>query len=250
MVSEMDGNKQIIVRLNELARRASYGDQTYSRFLEPALFQAAKSSAYENGVECTLFGGYEDAERCMAGYAWSGEEMDFPLCCIRADWNSKYASCGHRDLLGALMGLGVVREAFGDILVTEDHAYLFVAEEIAAYVLANLESAGRAKLKLTQIPLSEIQLPPPQGREIRITAASDRMDCILAEAYNLSRADVKKRISAGDVKKNHIEETRPDIQVVQGDVLSMRGSGRVKVLSVNGETRKGRLAMKVFVYGK
>lgn len=247
----MDATKQVEIRLNELAKRASYtGAPQYSRFLGPSAFGAAKTAAYENGVQGILFGGYPDAERCMVGYAFSQEEMFFPLVCVRARWNVRYASCGHRDLLGALMGLGVVREAYGDILVDEDQAYIFVTEEIASYVLANLESAGRAKLKLDIVEISDLKLPEPKGRAIRITTASDRLDCVIAEAYDLSRADVKKRIQSGDVKRNHIEEMRPDIPVAEGDILSVRGSGRVKVLSVDGQTRKGRLAMQVFVYGK
>lgn len=247
----MDTTKQVEIRLNELAKRAAYGGApAFTRFLEPASFASAKMAAYENGVECTLSGGYPDAERCMAGFAYAGEALDFPLVCICASWNAKYASCGHRDLLGALMGLGVVREAYGDILVDEDRAYLFVTEEIAPFVIANLESAGRAKLKMETVDIADVNLPEPKGRAVRITAASDRIDCVIAEAYNLSRADVKKRIQSGDVKRNHIEELRPDIPVTEGDVLSVRGSGRVKVLRVDGQTKKGRLAMQVFVYGK
>ena len=250
-LTDMDTNKQVEIRLNELARRAAYGGApAFSRFLEPSAFAAARTAAYEAGVECVLQGGYPDAERCMAGYGYAGEEMTFPLVCIRAEWNAKYASCGHRDLLGALMGLGVVREAYGDILVDEECAYLFVTAEIAPFVLANLESAGRAKLKLTAVDIADIRLPEPKGRAVRITAASDRIDCVIAEAYNLSRADVKKRIQSGDVKRNHIEELRPDVPVAEGDILSVRGSGRVKVLAVDGQTRKGRLSMQVFVYGK
>ena len=93
----MDTSKQVEIRLNELAKRASYnGVPQYSRFLEPSAFSLAKTAAYESGVQCFLFGGYPDAERCMAGYAYAEEELDFPLVCIRASWNAKYASCGHR----------------------------------------------------------------------------------------------------------------------------------------------------------
>lgn len=247
----MNTDKQIEVRLNDLARRVSYGGAPeYTKFLEPSSFSAARNAAAEYGIECKLFGGYEDAERCMAAFLYPGDEVSFPLSCIRAEWNAKYASCGHRDILGALMGLGVVRDAYGDILVDEEHAFILVTDEIAPFVVANLESAGRAKLKVEVIPLRQMRLPPPKGRIVRITAASDRMDCVIAEAYNLSRAEVKKKIQSGDVKYNHVEETRPDISIQEEDVISVRGYGRTKVLSVDGTTRKGRLAMQVFVYGK
>lgn len=247
----MDNNRQLEIRLNELAKRAAYGSvPVYTKFLEPSAFSAALRAAADNGIQCRLFGGFEDAERCIAGYGYPEDSFDYPIACLEAVWNTQYATCGHRDLLGAMMGLGVVREAFGDILVDEGKAYLFVTEDIAPYVTANLESAGRARLKIRQIPLAEARIPAPKGRISRITAASERIDCVIAEAYNLSRSEVKKLIQCGDVKRNHIEEMRPDINVFEGDILSVRGYGRVRVLSIDGETRKGRMAMQVFVYGK
>lgn len=247
----LEHNKQTEVRLNELARRTAHtGMDAFSRFLEPSDFELARTAAFECGIHATLYGGYADAERCVAGFSYDDRPESFPIRCLCARWNAKYTSCGHRDLLGALMGLGVVREAFGDILVDEDRAYLFVAEEICDFVKANLESAGRAKLTLTEVSPEELRLPEPKGRQMRVTVQSDRLDCVVAAGYDLSRAEVKKRIQAGDVKRNHVEELRPDVTVAEGDVLSVRGHGRMKVLSLDGQTRKGRLAMQVFIYGK
>ena len=83
----MDNTKQVEIRLNELAKRASYtGAAQYSRFLEPSCFPAAKTAAYESGVQCVLSGGYPDAERCMAGYAFSEEEYPNPLTMQRLVW--------------------------------------------------------------------------------------------------------------------------------------------------------------------
>lgn len=246
-----DVNKQTEVRLNELARRAAHtGADAFSRFLEPSDFTAARLAALDNGVQLTLDGGFEDAERCVAGFSYADRPESFPIRCLKAQWNARYASCGHRDLLGAMMGLGLVREAFGDIVVDEDCAYLFVMEEVADFVRDNLESAGRAKLKLTDVAVEGLELPEPKGRQMRVTVPSDRLDCVIAAGYDLSRAEVKKRIQAGDVKRNHVEELRPDVTVVEGDVLSVRGYGRMKLLSLDGQTRKGRLAMQVFIYGK
>ena len=69
----------------------------------------------------------------MAAFYWAEPPQEFSIARLRAQWNGKYASLGHRDLLGALLGLGIEREMLGDILLCEDGARVFVLEEIAPY---------------------------------------------------------------------------------------------------------------------
>ena len=61
----------------------------------------------------------------------------------------------HRDFLGSLMAQGVTREKLGDILVSEGSCDLIVSRDIAPYLLQNVTSAGRVKLSVSEIELSE-----------------------------------------------------------------------------------------------
>ena len=238
-------------RLDELARRAARtGLRAYTKFLDPALERDCAYAAGEAGVRMEFYGGYEDAERRIAAFfdEYAPEEP-WPVVCLRLRWNAKYGKPGHRDLLGALMGLGINREETGDIVVGEGEAYLFALEEIADYICANLDSAGRTALKVERAE-GEISLPEPEGVTIRETVASERLDGVLAAGYNLSRAEAQRLIRSGLVKLNHIVETRTDARLNAGDLLSARGYGRLKVLEFPGMTRRGRYAVLLFRYGK
>lgn len=239
-------------RLNELALRARYGGApAFTRFLEPAMERAARSAAARAGVQIALFGGYAGAERCIAAF-YSGDapqDWEYPLSCLEMKWNSKYASPGHRDLLGAVMGLGLERDATGDIAMGEadGSAYLFAHSDVQSYIVMNLESAGRASLRIAQT-----QMPPklkaPEGICIRITVSSPRMDAVLAAGLKLSRSEAQRLIEGGLVKRNHVEELRGDIHLEDGDLLSVRGHGRMRVEGLDGLTRKGRQAVRLFRY--
>ena len=52
------------------------------------------------------------------------------------------------------------------------------------------------------------------------------------------------------MNRNWAEETRPDVELAEGDVISVRGHGRVKVHAVQGESRKGRLFIEVETFLK
>ena len=251
----MDGELDIR-RLDELAiRAAKTGRAQFTRFLEPSLLEAVRRAAGGQRVQVKTFGGYPDAERVMAAFYDDDEpaETDFPLRVLRITWNAKFASPVHRDLLGAVMGLGIEREATGDIVLgrwrDEPCAALFATVEMADYIAANLDSAGRAAIKV-EIADELPELTPPEGREIRVTVQTPRLDAVVAAGYNLSRAQAQRLVNAGLVKLNHVPEMHTDAQLKPGDLISARGYGRLRIDEAPGQTRRGRQALLLFRYGK
>lgn len=248
----MDEIQQMQKRLNELALRALYsGRCSFSRFLEPSLEHVARTAAAQAGVQIAFRGGYEGAERTVAAFYTDGAPAaeEYPLCCLEINWNAKYANPGHRDLLGAIMALGLERSAIGDVAMGAQQgvAYLFAHSDVEDYIAMNLESAGRASLRVRPCRTSP-SIKAPEGIWMRITVSSLRLDAVLAAALKLSRNEAQRLIEAGLVKRNHLEELRGDIHLENGDLLSIRGHGRMRVEALDGLTRKGRQAVRLFKY--
>ncbi len=245
----MDTQKTLTARLGELATRAARsGRPSYTRFLDPSEMRLAVYAAGQAGASAKSWGGYEEAERTVCCF-YAGDEpvWEWPFCCLYAKWDQRYASLTHRDILGSLMALGMIRETIGDIVVRDGQIFLFALEEMADYIVLNLIKAGKASLQLHR--LSEVpQMPPPAGKLIRNTVASLRLDAVLAAGYRLSRGDASQAIRDGSVRVNFMEETRPDALVGAGALLSVRGMGRVRVEQIDGPTRKGRIAIVLFRY--
>ena len=49
----------------------------------------------------------------------------------------------------------------------------------------------------------------------------------------------------GLVSVNHLETTKPDKSVEQGDVLVLRGKGKAILAEVGGESKKGRIWISI-----
>ncbi len=114
---------------------------------------------------------------------------------------------------------------------------------------ANLESCGRAKVRIS--PCGEEVAPPePEGTLVYRTVPSQRLDAVLAAACDLSRQKAQEMIRAELVKVDHAVETRADARLEAGSLVSARGLGRFRVQEVAGLTRKGRVGLRLFVYGK
>ena len=221
-------------------------------FLSPRELEMAKFLFGEpEGLHA--FGGYGDAERKMLIYLpeyleeASLYEEDSPCVCLRATFYQG-DSLSHRDFLGALMGAGIGRETVGDICVGKDHCDFFVTAEIAPYILQNFLSAGRTKLSLQQIPLTEAEIPEPEVKEIKDTLASLRLDSVISSGFRIGRSLAAQYVSAGKAAIDGLPCEKPDKAVSEGMKISVRGLGKIKIAAVNGRTKKDRISVVIHRY--
>lgn len=199
------------------------------------------------------FGGYDGAERQMLVYLPEYLEKDAlydedaPLVCLRATFFDGDTPT-HRDFLGALMGAGIARETVGDICVGKGQCDFFVTAEIAPYILQNFTGAGRTKVHLEQIPLTEVSIPEPETKEIRDTVASLRLDSIISSGFRIGRSAAAQYVSAGKAAINGLPCEKPDKAVDAGDKISVRGLGKLLLRTVNGQTKKRRISVVIDRY--
>lgn len=198
-------------------------------------------------------GGYPDAERKMLLYIPSYSDIeqtlayDSPLACIRAQWHES-EQLSHRDLLGALLGLGIARQTVGDICVGEGRADFFVTAQIAPHVLQSLSSAGRARLQVCQIPLQEAQIPEAKTQTIKDTVASVRLDSVISAGFRIARGPAAQHICAGRAAIDGLPCEKPDKPVCQGAKISVRGLGKLRLRTVGATTKKGRISIEIDRY--
>ena len=203
--------------------------------------------------QCSFFGGTEGAERAVAfslpEYLTREDYFDEegPIACLRVRFYEEN-SLSHRDILGALMGLGIRRDAVGDICLHEKHCDIFILSDLTRYLLDNLTSAGRQHLSCERIALSQAEKTPQKLREVRVTVPSLRLDAVLAAAFHLSRGTAAEAVNAGRAAINSLTSCKPDRLLSEGDEVALRGSGKFRILTLGGETKKGRLALTIGIF--
>lgn len=175
-------------------------------------------------------------------------ENEKPLTVIRAVKSEGSRELTHRDYLGSLIGLGIKREMVGDILVREDGADIICMSDFADFVLMNYCKAGRTNLSLSQVDIKDLIVPERKTQIITDTVASLRLDSIVASAFNLSRGKASEAISRGIVFVNHMETTKPDQQLSEGDRITLRGKGKAVLSEIGGKSRKDRQYIKIERY--
>ena len=248
----MENHNELLRRAEDLARRCERtGGVTHTAFLTPAERYELESWARRASCRVLFCGGVEESERCAAFFLpdWLEEESFDPaeyLCAIRL--TAFFGAPGHRDYMGALLGMGIGREWLGDILVKGETAWVFCLPSVQRHLLS-IDKVGRCTVRAEAVALSDVPAPERQVKEKRFSVQSPRLDAVVAGLFSLSRSEAARQIASGAVSVNYRECLKPDLDVREGDVISLRGKGKGRVAEMGGTSRKGRMFLsgEVFV---
>ena len=125
---------------------------------------------------------------------------------------------------------------------------MVVAAEVADYLLTHWNQVHQVPISVREIDEEQLAVEPERIKEIKATVASLRLDAVAAEGFGMSRTKMVREIKAERLKLNWKLVSNPAVSVAEGDVLSMRGRGRVVVSQVLGTTRKGRTSIVLHRY--
>ncbi len=239
--------EQMAIKLVDFAGQAIKNRKyKLSGFLTPFEQEMANTIANSLGeLNVEFDGGYIGAERQRAAFCHTDFEGTpaFEIAVIKAEWNGEFARLSHRDVLGSILSLGVNREVVGDIIATKEFAKILVDKKMADYFVANLKRIGDAGVETTLDELSEIAPKEERVKEISATVASLRVDSIAAAGFGMSRSKMAAEIDAEKVQLNWQTVKNAAQSIKQGDILSMRGRGRLEVSEIRGQTKKGRIGV-------
>ena len=249
-------------RIQELADTAQKRDiVTFTDFLnlneQNILHQTMQKFSWIKGE---TFGGYEGAERQIAAFIpdtlfhdeysrFYDTPVEYPISCIRiVPRNRKFADkLSHRDILGALMNLGIERSKTGDIAVCEEESYLFCSRTLSELICREL-----TRIRHTSVDCSVCQPEDftytPATKLIRGSVASVRLDAVMALAFQSSRSSLLSEIEAGHVFVNGKSVTSNAYSLKNQDIVSVRKMGRFRYNEVVGETKKGRCMIQLEKY--
>lgn len=233
-------------RLEDMVQRCSRtGTCVFSRFLDERQCAEAELWCRRNtgGLLYRFWGGFGEARRKILAiypdYATDYIIEEFPIVCLTFTFR-KEDRLTHRDFLGSFMAEQLKREVIGDIVVGEGAAQAIVSDTAAKLLLTSVSRIGRAGVRVTDSRPFELEVEQ-KFQDIGGTAASLRLDCIVAVAANVSRENAAKLIRSEKVEVNHFTVTSVSHELREGDVLSVRGSGRFIFSGASGSTRSGRL---------
>lgn len=248
-----DKQEQIFIgQIVDWCGRAVDGRPVLTGFLDPGqrrLLARIASEAAALAVDC--WGGFPEAERCRCVIRPAGDrrEPDWSILALIVT-PPDGIRIAHRDLLGALLGLGLERERIGDIVLRPDDAVVLADAALHDLLTTQLVQVHRYPVRVAVADPDTLALAPPPEQPRTVVAASLRLDAVVAAAFNLSRTAAVRLIDQERVSVNWRPETRRHLTLKPDDVVAVRGHGRFRVVAGEGETRKGRVKVTLAYPGR
>ncbi|WP_338753923.1 RNA-binding protein [Bacillus sp. FJAT-52991] len=213
-------------------------------FLDPREQEIVQAVVGSHGeVKVVFFGGAVNTERKRALITpeyFQPEDQDFDITLYEISYPEKFTSIQHSQILGSLMGVGLRRGKFGDILTDGQRFQFLAAKEVSSYIQLNVSHIGKVAVRLQEKAFEDALTKEEEWKEINTTVSSLRLDAIIAALSRLSRQKVQTLIKSGLVKVNWKKVEDPAFECSEGDVFSVRGIGRSRFLTNEGKTKKDK----------
>lgn len=229
-----------------------YGEKTkITKFLTPREQQIIQILVkHRNDVLFKFEGGIQNAERKRAilyPMFMSHKEMFNTVIGYEVDYNRRMVQLEHRQILGSLTALNIDRNLIGDILIQSDgKVYLCVCEEYSSFFEQEFNRVGKHPIRLHPIEVNHLQREE-EYETFEMIVSSMRLDVVVANMIKVSRSQVHQIITEGRVQVNWTPEQNHSRLCVVGDILSIKGRGRFKLISHKSQTKSGK---SVIIIGK
>ena len=152
----------------------------------------------------------------------------------------------HSQILGTLLGeTGLERSKIGDIIVHSTFAQVFVDAKLVSLITDSIHKIARSGVKIRAIELTQVVPITEPTVTKTVTLSSLRLDKAIASVFNISRNLAQNLIQSNKAKVNYTEVLRNDFELVTGDLVSIRGLGRLKIGQMLGLTKKDKVRVEV-----
>lgn len=192
-------------------------------------------------LEVTFYGGpFAERQRAIIAPDYFQPEVeDFEIILFEIDYPQKFVTLQHQHVLGTIMSLGIERDQLGDIVVDESIQFT-LTKQLESYIILELNKIKGATVKLNAIPIKDMIQSKENWHSFETTVSGLRLDVVLKEMIRKSRSISKQLIEKKRVKVNHTIIDSADFQLDKGDLLSIQGYGRAKVVDIGGKTKKDK----------
>ena len=200
-------------------------------------------------INYSLKGLNEDSEKKVIAFYpkdFPEEYLNFPVKYFKIIKKSKFINLEHKHYLGNILGLGIKREILGDLIVKNDECYGIILENMFDFLKENLLRINSSPVEIIEI--GENEVPQNEFKELNIRLSSLRLDSLVSELTNLSRASSVNYIDLGNVQVNYEIQREKSYRISVGDTVIIKKYGKFRIEEENGLTKKDKVKLIVRKY--
>ena len=154
----------------------------------------------------------------------------------------------HQDILGSLFSLNITPGFFGDIVIIDDHYYVYILESIRNYFEANFVMIKNSHIELIQHDLSLLESFERRYESIELIVSSSRIDTVISSICHISRKSIDSMIRKKEIILNYDFLKNSSYKLKTNDVFSIKRVGKFKYSGIIKSTKSNHVIIQVLKY--
>lgn len=207
-------------------------------FLDPKELKEVKSKLKKN--EYNIYYPYKDSEKVIL---YKDKIPEVLLYEIKVKIPIR-----HQDILGTLYSLNIDSSLFGDILIIDNHYYIYILPIVRNYFESNFLMIKNSKVELVYINISILENYERSYDSLEFIVSSNRIDTIVSSICHTGRSNISDMIKKKEIMLNYDYLKNTDYKLKEGDTFSIKRIGKFKYMGIIKNTKSDHLIIKVLKY--
>lgn len=210
-------------------------------FLNPNEIKIVEEITRLFNVKLKTHGGYNEAELKKTVIFNHDYPVDIDICVLEVEYNKKFNTVKHNQIMGTLYNLGIKESMIGDIIVSEEgDCQIVISGDIKDTILLSVKRYGKVPVKHKQV--NDVSIKAKSLTNKIRSSKSLRLDSICKSISMISRNKMVEKIKKNKVRVNHKVIDDVTYLIKEGDLISIESYGRV--LIENLEFKNGKYNVK------
>ncbi len=154
----------------------------------------------------------------------------------------------HQDILGAMYSLNIAPELFGDILIINNHYYIYILPIIRNYFETNFLKVKNSNVILEEISIEMLKDYERKYESFEIIVSSNRIDTVISRICNISRNNFSDMIKKKEIILNYDFLKNSSYKLKENDTFSIKGIGKFKYIGVLKNTKGNNCVIQLLKY--
>lgn len=216
--------------------RIHNGQHTF--FLDPNEEIKVKSKLKKN--EYNIYFPYKDSEKNILYVKDEPKVLLFEI-------KSK-VSLRHQDILGTLYSLNNSGELFGDVLIIDNHYYVFILDIFRNYFESNFFMVKDTYIELEELDVNYLNDYERKYEKLELIVSSNRIDTVVSSICHIGRNNIKDMQKNKEIILNY--EVLKDIsyKLKENDTFSIKKIGKFKYMGILKNTKSNNLIISIYKY--
>ena len=212
-------------------------NEGFTNFLNPIEIMEIKGKL--KGIDYKIYSPTKDSEKVIV----YRKEPEFSLYEIVT--NNKLR---HQEIMGSLFALNIDESFFGDIIIHDNHYYVFVMNQIENYFISEFKKIGLYNIELNKLDKDYLSNYERKYEELEFIVSSLRIDTIISRIVKSNRDFTKEKMKSREIMLNYDYLKNDSYKLKEGDIFSIRKFGKYKFVKITKTTKKDNYVVLIHKY--